>query len=352
MYALSDYNYHLPTAYIAQKPADRRDQSKLLCLDRESGHIHHRRFDDINQLLNPGDVLVVNDTEVIPARIFGRKETGGRVEVLLLHYPEIQHQKMVGTATCRCLMRASRRPSVGACILFEEDVSATVTGFDNGIFEVAFSFSGDFDTVLGKIGQIPLPPYIQRNTTNASCDDATTYQTVFAREKGAVAAPTAGLHFTFELIKQLSAKGVHLAKITLHVGYGTFSPVRVGDIRDHQIHTESYRISATAASAINDARADGRRVIAVGTTSCRTLEYAADHTGRVAPGDGGCDLFIYPGYRFKAINALITNFHLPQSTLLMLVSALAGREQILSAYETAMEKDYRFYSYGDAMFIG
>ncbi len=306
----------------------------------------------MEKLLSPGDVLVVNDTKVIPARIFGRKETGGRVEVLLLHYPKVMSDSKSGAVMCRCLIRASKRPDVGARIWFDDSVSATVVSFDGGIFRIELFFDGDMDTILNRIGHMPLPPYIQRNGKKPHGDDTLTYQTIFAREKGAVAAPTAGLHFTPELINRLKAAGVHVVTITLHVGYGTFSPVRVDDIRDHQIHSEWYRISDRTADIINTARDENRRIIAVGTTSCRTLEYAADHAGRVVSGEGVCDLFIYPGYRFKVIDALITNFHLPRSTLLMLVSALAGRKRILAAYETAIKNGYRFYSYGDAMFIG
>ncbi len=352
MFALSDYDYHLPPKLIAQHPVDHRDRSRLLCLDRKSGDIRHRRFDDLARILKPGDLLVVNDTEVIPARLIGRKATGGRVEALLLHYPRLTSDGKIKTATCRCLLKAAKRPAVGSRIFFEDGVSATVMSFNRGFFSVTFFFSDDFGTMLNRIGQVPLPPYIQRDGGKTDRDDKASYQTVFAREKGAVAAPTAGLHFTDELINRLKTIGVQMVAITLHVGYGTFSPVRVDDIRKHRIHTESYRISAQAAKTINAARDEKRRIIAVGTTSCRTLEYTADHTGRIVPGDGVCDLFIYPGYQFKAIDALITNFHLPQSTLLMLVSALAGRERILFAYREAMENGYRFYSYGDAMFIG
>jgi len=352
MYTLSDYDYDLPKKYIAHQPATRRDRSRLLWLDRNSGRIRHRRFDDLVQLLQSGDVLVVNDTAVIPARIMGRKETGGRVEVLLLNYPGEELSNNSGTITFRCLIKASKRPAAGTRLFFKKGVTAIVTGFNDGIFEAAFSFTGDIDATLDQIGSVPLPPYIQRNSHNVSCDDPTAYQTVYARDKGAVAAPTAGLHFTPELLRNLKAIGVDIVPITLHVGYGTFSPVRVDDIRDHRIHTEPYRIPEKTAKAINNARTTNRRIIAVGTTSCRTLEYAVDHTGHIAPGAGMCDLFIYPGYRFKMTDALITNFHLPQSTLLMLVSALAGRDRILAAYREAIKIGYRFYSYGDAMFIG
>lgn len=352
MYILSDYDYNLPKECIAQQPAIRRDRSRLLWLDRGSNRIHHRRFDDLGQLLQPGDVLVVNDTAVIPARILGCKETGGRVEVLLLNYPGEEPSINSGTITFQCLIKASKRPAAGTRLIFKKGVTAIVTGFEDGIFEVSFTLTEDIDATLDEIGSVPLPPYIQRNGHNVPCDDPTAYQTVYARDRGAVAAPTAGLHFTPELLRNLETTGIDVVPITLHVGYGTFSPVRVDDIRDHRIHTETYRIPEKTAETINNARTTNRRIIAVGTTSCRTLEYAADDTGHVASGAGLCDLFIYPGYRFKVIDALITNFHLPQSTLLMLVSALAGRDRILAAYREAIKTGYRFYSYGDAMFIG
>ncbi len=352
MYTLSDYNYDLPRKCIAQQPAVRRDRSRLLWMDRNSGRIRHRRFDDLVQLLQSGDVLVVNDTAVIPARIMGRKETGGRVEVFLLNYPGEEPSVNSGTVTFRCLIKASKRPAGGTRLFFKKGVTAIVTGFNDGIFEAAFSFTGGIDATLDQIGTVPLPPYIQRNGHNVPCDDPTAYQTVYARDKGAVAAPTAGLHFTPELLRNLKAIGVDIVPITLHVGYGTFSPVRANDIRDHRIHTEAYRISEKTAQTINNARTANRRIIVVGTTSCRSLEYAADRSGHVVPGAGMCDLFIYPGYRFKMTDALITNFHLPQSTLLMLVSALAGRDRVLAAYREAIKIGYRFYSYGDAMFIG
>ncbi len=351
MYALTDYDYHLPKGCIAQMPVARRDRSRLLTLDRTAGLIHHRRFNDLAGLLQPGDVLVVNDTAVIPARLFGRKETGGKVEVLLLDYPEPAQSSESGSASFRCLIKSSKRPQNGSRLQFENAVTAVVHGFDDGIYEVVFSFPQPIDQTLEKIGSIPLPPYIVRQGSSGLTNDSASYQTVYAKAKGAVAAPTAGLHFTADLLQQLRAAGIDIVSITLHVGYGTFSPVRSKDIRNHPIHTEPYRIPEKTAKIINAARRDQRRIIAVGTTSCRTLEYASDDTGRVASGSGSCDLFIYPGYRFKAVDALITNFHLPQSTLLMLVSALAGRDRILAAYQEAIQKGYRFYSYGDAMLI-
>lgn len=351
MYALTDYDYHLPNECIAQKPVTQRDRSKLLTLNRNSGHIRHRRFVDLVRLLHPGDVLVVNDTAVIPARILGRKETGGKVEVLLLDYPETAKSGRGGTPVFRCLIKASKRPQKGSRLYFKKGVTAIVKGFNNGIFEASFSFSQPIDETLEEIGSVPLPPYIERNDQNDSHDDSVLYQTVYAKAKGAVAAPTAGLHFTPDLLRRLKAGGIDIVSITLHVGYGTFCPVRSKDIRDHSIHTEPYQIPEETAQIINAARRAQRRIIAVGTTSCRTLEYVGDDAGQVSAGSGLCNLFIYPGYRFKVIDALITNFHLPQSTLLMLVSAMAGHEQILSAYREAIQKGYRFYSYGDAMLI-
>ena len=352
MYALSDYDYCLPKRLIAQKPAARRDRSRLLWLEGNSDRIHHRRFDDLVQLLQPGDVLVVNDTAVVPARIMGRKATGGKVEVLLLNYPGKTSSANPSTITFQCLIKASKRPTAGTRLIFKKGVTAVVTGFTDGIFEATFSFTGNIDENLGQIGSVPLPPYINRDDPKAPCDDSATYQTVYARNMGAVAAPTAGLHFTPELLQNLKIIGVKIVPITLHVGYGTFSPVRVDDIRDHHIHTEPYRIPKKTAKTINNARVVKHRIIAVGTTSCRTLEYATNRNGHIVSGAGMCNLFIYPGYRFKMTDALITNFHLPQSTLLMLVSALAGRDRVLAAYREAIQTGYRFYSYGDAMFIG
>lgn len=350
LYALTDYNYHLPPALIAQKPNRRRDHSRLLVLDRKSGDIHHGRFNDLTEWLRPGDVLVANDTAVIPAKMVGHKETGGKVEILLLNYPG-ERSSNGDVTTFRCLIKASKRPPLGSRLFFENDVAASITGFKDGIYKADFIFSDPVDRVLEKIGQVPLPPYIERKITAENTNDALSYQTVYAKTKGAVAAPTAGLHFTEALVNKLKGIDVDVVYITLHVGYGTFSPVRAEDIRDHQIHKEAFHIPEKTVRTINAAKRQGKQVVAVGTTSCRTLEFASSKTGQLTPGKGLCDLFIYPGYRFKVVDTLITNFHLPQSTLLMLVSALAGRKQILSTYNEAIEKGYRFYSYGDAMMI-
>ncbi len=350
MYALTDYNYYLPATLIARKPNPRRDHSRLLVLDRSNGHMNHCRFDDLMNWLSPGDVLVANDTAVIPAKMSGYKETGGKVEVLLLDYPGKRSPKNEIT-TFRCLIKASKRPPIGSRLLFENDVAALVTGFEKGIFTIDLYFFETVDRVLEKIGQVPLPPYIVRNDRAENVNDEISYQTVYAKNKGAVAAPTAGLHFTKDLLNKLKGNGIAVVYITLHVGYGTFSPVRSKDIRDHQIHTEAFHIPQETVRIVNTAKRQGKQVVAVGTTSCRTMEYVSSRTGELTYGRGFCDLFIYPGYRFKIVDALITNFHLPQSTLLMLVSALAGREQILSTYREAIKQRYRFYSYGDAMLI-
>jgi S-adenosylmethionine:tRNA ribosyltransferase-isomerase len=315
----------------------------------------------------------------------GTKETGGRVEILLLHYPGMMRKEQIGTGEAshpevpgfwgpkmaqgdtesdvlasanggnlvfKCLAKASKPPRVGSKIDFAGGLRATVLGAAEGVYHMAFEFSGDFDDILEKIGQVPLPPYIKRNgQAPPACDDHQAYQTVYAQKNGAVAAPTAGLHFSPKLLDQLKNRGIEVMAITLHVGYGTFLPVRVKDIRQHKIHPETYELTETAASAINEAKEAGRRILAVGTTTVRVLEHVADMTGFVHPGSGRCDLFIYPGFRYRVIHGLITNFHLPKSTLLMLVSAFAGRQFILDAYEEAIRRQYRFYSYGDAMLI-
>lgn len=349
---LSTYDYELPAGLIAQKPADRREDSRLLSLDRKTGDISHLRFGGIDSLLNPGDILVVNNTRVIPARLMGKKESGGRVEVLIIDYAgAVRVSGEVESVECDALVRASRAPGQGALLLFDAGLTARIVGRKGSIFRLMFKSPIPFDGMLERVGKIPLPPYIHRDGESPACDDRKAYQTVYAEADGAVAAPTAGLHFSRELLDSLAGKGVEIVAITLHVGYGTFMPVRVDDIRDHQIHAERFSISNDAARAINNARASGMRIVAVGTTSVRTLEYATA-SGRVVPGPGICDLFIYPGYTFKCVDAMITNFHLPKTTLLMLVSAFAGRERILAAYQAAIERKYRFYSYGDAMFIG
>lgn len=352
MFQLTDYDYTLPEELISQSPTQERDASRLMAMNRTTGEISHEGFAAIEEKLLPGDVLVVNNTEVIPGRLYGRKESGGKVELLILDYPGGRRMLAEkGVFTSKCLIRASKRPKTGTSILFEHGLSATVLDFTDGVYMVRLDFTGDLDHLLDRIGSMPLPPYIRRNEGEAPCDDKRTYQTVYAENRGAIAAPTAGLHFTDALLGRLAAKGVKIVAITLHVGYGTFLPVRVTDIREHAMHTELYTVGRKAAEAINGARENGNRVVAVGTTSVRTLEYVADEAGRVTEGSGSCDIFIYPGYRFKAVDAMITNFHLPQSTLLMLVSAFAGHDNVFSAYREAVANRYRFFSYGDAMFI-
>ncbi|MGB2929830.1 MAG: tRNA preQ1(34) S-adenosylmethionine ribosyltransferase-isomerase QueA [Desulfobacterales bacterium] len=348
MFLLNDYNYDLPDDLIAQKPADQRDRSKLLFLHKEIGKLSHHKFYEIYDLLLPTDLLVLNNTQVIPARLFGKKDTGGKVEVFILDYPGGRKNPGHNELVLRCLIKASKRPKNGTPLFFGRGLQAKVVNYQEGFYNVRFSSNDNFESLLDRIGHVPLPPYIKRNDCK---DDRTSYQTVYASQKGAVAAPTAGLHFSKKLLKKISEKGVRIVTVTLHVGYGTFLPVRVSDIRDHKIHSEWYSISKETADVINRSKTKGRRIIAVGTTCVRALEYASDDGGNVAHGSGSCDLFIYPGYRFKVVDAMITNFHLPKSTLLMLVSAFAGRENILNAYRTAIDKKYRLFSYGDAMFI-
>jgi len=349
MFSLNDYNYDLPEKLIAQKPVKERDRSKLLFLNRKTGALSHHKFSEIYKFLLPGDILVINNTEVIPGRLLGRKETGGKAEVLILDYAGGKAGS--GKFTSDCLINASKRTKTGTFIFFDNSLKAEVTGFFDGVYSLKFYCSGDFESLLYKMGKIPLPPYIKRNENDSPCNDKTAYQTVYAREKGAIAAPTAGLHFTKELIEKLKSKGVKIATITLHVGYGTFLPVRSSDIRDHRMHSERYFIPESTAAIISRAKKEGRRIVAVGTTCVRTLEFTSDKNGTVGSGNGTCNLFIYPGYKFKVVDAMITNFHLPESTLLMLVSAFAGRENVLGAYKEAIKNKYRFYSYGDAMLI-
>ncbi len=353
MYALTDYNYELPADLIAQKPADQRDQSNLLVMNRKTGHVSHHRFNMLDDFLSPGDVLVVNNTAVVPGRLVGRKDTGGKVGVLICNFSsEGAANTLKQDQIYECLVKAAKPSRPGSCFYFDEGLKAKVINRRNGTYLIRFSSEADFSTLLERIGKVPLPPYIRRGAEAAPpCDDRVSYQTVYASERGAIAAPTAGLHFTTALLDKLKAKGICIASITLHIGYGTFLPVRSKDIRLHRMHSETYAISGQAADMINSARAAGRRVAAVGTTSVRTLEYASDSRGFVRAGNGSCDLFIYPGYQFKAVDAMITNFHLPRSTLLMLVSAFAGRDNLLNAYREAIKRQYRFYSYGDAMLI-
>ncbi len=353
MYALSEYNYRLPAELIAQKPAERRDDAKLLVMDRPGGRLRHHHFYELGDFLRPGDVLVVNNTAVFPGRLVGKKDSGGRVEILICSFngegrPSASKAKPV----FKCLIKSAKPPRSGSLLNFDEYLTARVLERRNETYWVEFDADGDFESVLNRIGKVPLPPYIQRPAeSKAPCDDRAAYQTVYASEKGAIAAPTAGLHFTPELLAGLKARGVAIVAITLHVGYGTFRSVRAQDIRSHRMHSERYSISSAAAQRINTARAAGHRVVAVGTTCVRTLEYAVDSMGEVAAGIGDCDLFIYPGHHFKAVDAMITNFHLPQSTLIMLVAAFAGRTEVLAAYQEAIKRRYRFYSYGDAMLI-
>ncbi|MBA3030830.1 MAG: tRNA preQ1(34) S-adenosylmethionine ribosyltransferase-isomerase QueA [Desulfobacteraceae bacterium] len=353
MFSLEDYDYHLPENLIAHYPRADRDHSRLLFLRRNTTRMTHHRFFELENLLHADDVLVVNNTAVVPGRLFGKKETGGNVEVLILNFGQaVKNQEDSNHLTCECLINASKRPKDGSRIDFSTDLFATVLGFSRGIFLVRFTARKPFSDILKDIGHVPLPPYIKRSSRQEGLfDDSTSYQTVYASNDGAIAAPTAGLHFTEDLLGKLKAKGVKIVEITLHVGYGTFVPVRESDIRKHRMHGEWFSISEKSAEVLNTAKANGTRIVAVGTTSIRTLEYAANEHGILSGGSGNCDLYIYPGYRFKFVDAVITNFHLPKSTLLMLVSAFTGRENMLSAYEEAIANQYRFYSYGDAMLI-
>jgi len=343
---LSDFDYDLPPELIAQSPAGVRDASRLMTLDRRTGDITHGVFRDLAGYLRPGDVLVVNDTRVYPARLRGRKSaTGGAVEALLT--------KDLGGGRYRALVKGGPRP--GTTIDFDGGLRAEVeaAGEDEGgggARILSFESGAPIDERLDEVGSMPLPPYIAASGRD-EVRDRERYQTVYAKKRGAVAAPTAGLHFTPELLRRLEEGGVSTVPVTLHVGPGTFMPVRADMVEDHVMEEEEYEVTAEAAEAINEARRSGGRVVAVGTTSLRTLESAAGEDGEVRPGNGSTGLFIYPGYRFRAVDALITNFHLPRSTLLMLVSAFAGRERVLGAYREAVAGGYRFYSYGDAMLI-
>ena len=351
MYAPSDYHYHLPEALIAQKPVENRDQSRLLVLDRETGKIYHQHFYDLPQWLKSGDLLVVNDTQVMPVRLYGRKTSGGKIELLLLDPVETLKNVVENRLTCRCLIKASKTPKPETTIHLDGGIVGTVQTGKDGIYTLELAFPDDIETVLDRIGHMPLPPYISRNNAQPNREDKVRYQTVYAQKPGAIAAPTAGLHFTPQLLAKLQAKGVETVQLTLHVGYGTFVPIRCDDIRRHQMHSEEVMISSDVAQQINWAKKKGRRVIAVGTTSVRSLEWAANDQGVVIPRTGSCDIFIYPGFHFQVVDALVTNFHLPESTLMMLVSAFADREQILETYRAAVDAKYRFFSYGDAMLI-
>ena len=339
---LADFDYSLPEDLIAQTPPERRDAARLMCLQRSTGTIEARRFPEIVGYFEPGDVLVLNDTRVIPARLAGRKVTGGKVEIFLVRPAEEPDLWW-------CLTRSSRSLRAGSRIVLGEDFRAEVLAAErDGYRLVRFECTGDFLERVEDLGAVPLPPYIKRPGSDA---DRERYQTVFARHKGAVAAPTAGLHFTDEILARLRERQVAIAPLTLHVGLGTFLPVRVDDIREHRMHAEWYAIPEETARLVNRARRAGRRIFALGTTSARALESAADDAGELSAGTAESEIFIYPGYRFRTVDVLITNFHLPKSTLLMLVSAFAGREFVLQAYRRAVAERYRFFSYGDCMLI-
>ncbi|ROQ92215.1 tRNA preQ1(34) S-adenosylmethionine ribosyltransferase-isomerase QueA [Desulfosoma caldarium] len=348
-YRLEDYDYDLPEHLVAQKPSPQRDRCALMVLHRITGMIEHRRFVDLPSYFRPGDVLVMNDTRVVPARLLGVKETGGRVELLVLdpHKPPEEGR----AKGYRCLVKSSKPAKEGLRLLVEGHVTAQVVQrFENGQVLVSFDHDNLLEFLEAK-GRVPLPPYIRRAGTEEREEDRTDYQTVYAQEPGAVAAPTAGLHFTEELLEALKTFGVELVCITLHVGFGTFAPVRTEDIRDHGMHSEVVHVSEEAAARIQTAKQQGRRVLAVGTTVVRTLEWTACRYGAVTPVSGSCDHYIYPGYSFRVVDGMITNFHLPKTSLLILVSAFAGREKILAAYKEAIRRQYRFFSYGDAMLI-
>lgn len=342
-YSTGDYDYNLPEELIAQNPLRYRSSSRLMVLDRADGSIVHRHFSDICDYLRAGDCLVLNNTKVIPARLYGIKQpTGAHIEVLLL--------KRLTDKSWECLVKPGAKARPGAVISFGDGL---LTGkvesvMEDGSREITFDFEGVWEELLDELGEMPLPPYI---TQKLPREDRDRYQTVYAKHEGSSAAPTAGLHFTPELLDKVRAMGVDTVFVTLHVGLGTFRPVKVSDVREHHMHSEYYQVDAAACDAINAARERGGRVICVGTTSVRTLESCASENGRLLPSSGDTDIFIYPGYEFKFVDGLITNFHLPQSTLLMLVSALAGRDHILAAYQTAVSERYRFFSFGDAMLI-
>lgn len=334
-----DFDYVLDESRIAQSPAEKRDESKLLVVDRKTGHLEHERFFDIKKHLKKGDLLVVNNTKVIPARMYGsRPGKEEKIEILLI--------KRITGDTWECLVKPGKKMKLGTELIIGEILSGKVVDItDDGSRIIEFSYEGIFEEILDKLGQMPLPPYITKKL-----EDRDRYQTVYAKEEGSAAAPTAGLHFTEELIDEIKDMGVELREVTLHVGIGTFRPVNVEDVNEHKMHSEYYSISKETADAINKAKLDGRRVIAVGTTTTRTLESAAIN-GKIEESSGWTEIFIYPGFEFQIIDGLITNFHLPKSTLLMLVSAFSSKEIILSAYDEAIKNDYRFFSFGDAMLL-
>ena len=338
---LNDFHYTLPQELIAQDPLENRSDSRLMILDRKDESLVHKHFKDIIDYLNPSDCLVLNNTKVIPARLFGIKEdTNAQIEVLLLRRKEEK--------TWEALVKPGKKAKIGSCIIFGDGLLTgdVIDVLEYGNRLIAFEYEGIFEEILDKLGQMPLPPYIKH-----SLQDKNRYQTVYALHNGSAAAPTAGLHFTKELLQEILDQGIHIANVTLHVGLGTFRPVKVENISEHYMHSEFYRIEPSEAELINQTKKQGGNIIAVGTTSVRTLETAAEPNGYIKAGSGFTDIFIYPGYAFKTVDGLITNFHLPESTLLMLVSAFADRETMLHAYETAIKEQYRFFSFGDAMFI-
>lgn len=338
---VSDFNYDLPKELIAQHPYDKRDEARLMVLDKANKTINHRIFKNVIDYLNEGDCLVINNTKVIPARLYGKKETGAHVEFLLL--------KRIEGDTWEAIVRPGSKLKQGAKVFFGDGIlEATVLEvLENGNRKVEFKYDGIFNEILDKVGMMPLPPYI----TEASKEDNEKYQTVYAKYDGSAAAPTAGLHFTEELLDKIRAKGVSVANVTLHVGIGTFRPVKVENVEEHKMHSEHFYIKEEDVQKINIAKQSGHKVIACGTTSCRVLESIADENGLVKAVEGDTDIFIYPGYKFKCVDCLITNFHLPESTLIMLVSTLAGKDFIMQAYDEAVKQRYKFFSFGDAMLI-
>lgn len=338
---VKDFDYELPEELIAQDPLEKRSNSRLMVLNKTNGDVTHRHFYDIREYLKPGDCLVINNTKVIPARLFGEKEeTHSKIELLLL--------KRKSDDVWETLVKPGKKAKVGARFSFGGGLlkGEIIDIVEEGNRLIRFTYDGIFEEILDRLGQMPLPPYITHQLK-----DKNRYQTVYAKYEGSAAAPTAGLHFTEELLEEIRRTGVNIAEVTLHVGLGTFRPVKVEQVQDHHMHSEFYMISAEAAKTINETKESGGRVICVGTTSTRTLESAADENGRLKETSGWTDIFIYPGYQFKILDGLITNFHLPQSTLIMLVSALAGREHVLAAYHKAVDEKYRFFSFGDAMLI-
>lgn len=336
-----DFWYHLPEELIAQTPLEQRDSSRLLVMDKLTGQVRHRHFYDIIEYLQPGDCLVMNDSRVLPARLLGHRPTGGAAELLLL--------RDLGDKKWECLAKPGKKLTAGQQVVFGNgELTATILSVeDDGNRIVEFHYEGIFLEVLERLGKMPLPPYIK-----AELQDQERYQTVYSKSTGSAAAPTAGLHFTEDLLQKIRQKGIKTAFVTLHVGLGTFRPVKAEDISEHHMHSELCMMSQETADILNETRRNGGRIVCVGTTSCRTLESLVNEDGSFVPASKWTDIFIFPGYQFKAMNALITNFHLPESTLVMLVSAFAGRENVLSAYEEAVKERYRFFSFGDAMFIG